>query len=309
MRQTTASQPGVSNQAARHERGNSRLPALALGFFLLGIAASAIWFYRASHHRSATATGSSEGVGTGPLSEGTLAVLKRLGSPVELRFYSLLDPATTSDSLRSFSGRVEQLLSLYQQAAKGQLKVTRFTSLADSSQAAVGDGLRAFNADKGDACFLGIALVGTGHKEALAQLSPDWESALESDLSRALARLIDASAPARPAATPRVDAATIDEVKRKMPNLETVSLEDGAQLLRDAAVSDMKATLADTDAKIKEAEQRLTQAQTGGSDADKQAALKNLQQAQAAQTEKLKQIADRTAAQVEALKKLKSEAK
>ncbi len=306
MKQTLAKQTRFRSGIATREHGSSRVPALALGFFLLGVAASAIWFYQASHHRGATATGGTEGVGTETLSEGTLAVLKRLGSPVELKFYSLLDPATTSDALRAFSGRVDQLLSLYQQAAKGQLKVTRYTSLADASQAAAADGLRSFNSDKGESCFLGIALVAGSHKESLPLLSPDWESALESDLSRALARLVDASAPTRAVPTPRIDAAIIDEVKRKVPNLETVSLDEGSQLLRDAAVTDMKAALADTDAKIHEAEQRLTQAQAGGSDADKQAALKNLQQAQAAQTAKLKQIADRTAAQVEALKQLKA---
>jgi ABC-type uncharacterized transport system involved in gliding motility auxiliary subunit len=242
----------------------------------------------------------------GALSDGTLAVLKRIDSPVEIRFYSLLDPASTSESLRAFTGRVEQLLSLYQQAAHGQIKVTRYTSLADSSQAAAADGLNPFNLDKGEACYLGVAVVQAGQKESLARLSPDWEPALESDLSRALTRVIDASAPARPAAAARVDAATLDEVKRTFPNLESVSVKEGTQKLRDAAVNDMKAALAELDAQVKDAEQRLTQAQTGTSDAEKQAAIKNLQQIQAAQTEKLKQIAARSAAQIEALKQLKS---
>jgi hypothetical protein len=242
----------------------------------------------------------------GALSDGTLAVLKRIDSPVEIRFYSLLDPASTSESLRAFTGRVEQLLSLYQQAANGQLKVTRYTLLADSSQAAAADGLNPFNLDNGEACYLGVAVVQAGHKESLSRLSPDWEPALESDLSRALTRVIDASAPARPATGARVDAATLDEVKRTFPNLESVSVEEGTQKLRDAAVNDMKAALAELDAQVKDAEQRLTQAQTGTSDAEKQAAIKNLQQIQAAQTEKLKQIAARSAAQIEALKQLKS---
>ncbi len=297
---------GFANKPNPRERASSRVPALAAGFFLLGVAVSAFWFYRASHSRAGAGAGMSEAASSGVLSDGTLAILKRLDSPVEIRFYSLLDPASTSDSLRAFAERVGRVLALYQQAANGQLKVTRYTSLADSSQAAAADGLKQFNADKGEACYLGIAVVRNGHKETLAQLSPDWEPALEPDLSRAIAQVLDASAPARAATRPRVDAATIADVKHAFPNLESVSVEDGTRQLREAAVNDMKAALDETDAKIKAAEQHLTQAQTGGSDADKQAALKQLQEAHAAQTEKVKQIAARAAAQVEALKQLKA---
>ena len=269
----------------------------------MGVAASAFWFYYRGANQG---PGPAAAQGEGGLSEGTLAVLRRLDSPVELKFYSLLDPASTSDALRAFAGRVEQLLSLYQQEAHGQIKVTRYTSIADAGQAAAADGLRPFNLDKGDACYLGIAAVRGAQKEVLAQLSPDWESALQSDLSRAIARVIDASGSNRPAAAPRIDAAAIAEVKKTFPDLASISVEEGSQKLRDAAVNEMKAALAETDAQIKEAEQRLAQAQTAGSETEKQAALKNLQQIQAAQTEKLKQIAARSATQIEALRQLKA---
>ncbi len=59
-------------------------------------------------------------------------------------------------------------------------------------------------------------------------------------------------------------------------------------------------------AQIKEAEQRLLQAQSGGSEADQQAALKHLQQVQAEQTEKLKQIAARFKTQVDVFQQLKA---
>jgi hypothetical protein len=267
------------------------------------VAVSAFWFYRGANQGAGNTAAQSEG----SLSEGTLAVLRRLDSPVELKFYSLLDPSSTSGALRAFAGRVEQLLSLYQQEAHGQIKLTRYTSMADASQAAASDGLKPFNLDKGDACYLGVAVVRAAQKEVLAQLSPDWESALQSDLSRAIARLIDASTTGKPAAiAPRISAATVDEVKRALPDFDSISFEDGARKLRETAVNDMKAALADTDAKLKEADQRLTQAQNSGSDAQKQAAIKELQQIQAAQTEKIKQIAARSAAQIEALRQLKA---
>lgn len=292
----------------RPEQANARTTALVLGFFMLGVAASAFWFYRASHPRAGSLGGQNEGAVPGALSDGSMAVLKRLDSPVEIRFYSLLDPASTPDSLRAFADRVNSVLSLYQQAANGQIKVTRYTSLADSSQAAVADGLKPFNADKGESCFLGIGLVRGTHKEALPLLSPEWESALESDLSRAIARLVDASAPARAVAAKAADPAVLEEVKRAFPNLDSVTVEDGARALREAAVNDMKAAVAEMDTQIKDAEQRLTQAQNGGTEAEQQAAMKHLQEVQAQHTQKLKQISARSAAQIEALKQLKAAA-
>lgn len=306
MKLSSSTPSNSARGVRRHEQANARTTALVLGFFLLGVAASAIWFYRASHFRGGTGAGPGEGTASGGLSDGTIAVLKRLDSPVEIRFYSLLDPASTSDSLRGFAERVNQLLSLYQQAANGQIKVTRKTSLADASQAAAADGLKSFNSDKGESCFLGISLVRGTHKEALPLLSPDWESALESDLSRAIARVIDASAPTRPVAARTIDPAVIEEVKRIFPHLESVSVEEGARALREAAVNDMKAAVAEMDTQEKEAEQRLAQAQAGGSEAEQQSAMKHLQEVQAQHTQKLKQITARSAAQVEALKQLKA---
>lgn len=303
MNQLSSNRAGTARWTRANEVASARTISLVVACFLVGVAVSAFLFYRGANQGPGHTAAQAEG----GLSEGTLAVLKRLNAPVELKFYSLLDPASTSDALRAFGGRVEQLLSLYQQEAHGQIKVTRFTSIADASQAAATDGLKPFNQDKGDACYLGVAVVRGTQKEVLAQLSPDWEQALQPDLSRAIARVIDASTPGRPSPTaPRIDAATLEEVRKAFPNLESVSVEEASQKLHDAAINDMKAVVADTDNKIKEAEQSLTQAQNSGSDADKQAAIKNLQQIQAAQTEKIKQIAARSAAQIEALKQLKA---
>jgi hypothetical protein len=306
MKLSSSNPSRFARTEGRHEQANARTTALVLGFFLLGVAASAFWFYRASGSHGGTGAGPDEGAGSGTLSDGTMAVLKRLDSPVEIRFYSLLDPASTSDSLRAFAERVNQLLSLYQQAANGQVKVIRSTSLADASQAAAADGLRSFNSDKGESCFLGISLVRGTHKEPLPLLSPEWESALQSDLSRAIARVIDAAAPARPVAARALNPAVFEEVKRKFPNLESVSVAEGERALREAAVNDMQASVAAMEPQLKEAEQRVAQAQTGGSEAEQQAAMKHLQEVQAEQTQKFKQISARATAQIEALKQLKA---
>ena len=102
------------------------------------------------------------------MSAPTRAVLNRLDAPLEIRFYSVLDPASVSDSVTAFARRVDELLSAYQQAAGDKIKVTRFTSESNlNPNAAPADGIHAFNLDKGEACFLGLALVFKGHKESL----------------------------------------------------------------------------------------------------------------------------------------------
>jgi len=157
--------------------------------FLLGIAASGFWFYTVSQRGQAGASNGADSPPTIQLSDATRAVLSRLDSPVEARFYAVLDPASVPDSVTAFAGRVDQLLSQYEQEAGGNIKVVRVTSISSSgADAALADGIRPFNMDKGDACYLGIAVVRAKQKETLSVLEPEWEQALEPDLTRAISR-------------------------------------------------------------------------------------------------------------------------
>ncbi len=282
--------------------GQARTVLLVLICFLLGLGAGAFWYYRASHQKATTTEDSSRG-----LSEGTQAILKSLAASVEVRFYSQLDPAT-SEALRDFSARVDELLSRYEQAAPDKLKVVRHTTRSDSaSDAAASDGLKVFNLDKGEACYLGLAISCNGQKETLAQLSPEWEAALESDLSRAIARVAAPKPAARPVVSSpkQVDPAIIAEVKRAVPNLESVSLADATQTLRVATLKQFAEAAEAMDRAVKTAEAGIEKAQSG-SEADRQAAVKQLQQVQAEHTEKLKQITAHLQAQIAALQQMKS---
>lgn len=284
------------------QAAQARTLLLVLVCFLLGLAVGAYWYYRATN-RNLTNVGEAGS----KLAGSSKAVLKAMDAPVEIRFYSLLDPTSTSDALRAFAGRVDQLLSEYEQEAAGKIKVTRQTTQSDSAaQAASSDGVKAFNRDRGDVCFLGLAIAGNGQKETLGQLSPEWEAALESDLSRAIARLSAAKPAPGFAATsaPELGAAT-EEVRRSITNLDSVSLADGKQMLRDAALKEIMGATDELQRRVKEAQQRISQAQTNGSEAEQQAALKQLQEVQAEQTEKLKQIAARSQAQIQALEQIK----
>jgi hypothetical protein len=121
-------------------------------------------------------------------------------------------------------------------------------------------------------------------------------------------RLIETPRPAAAAALApsEINTNAVQEVKALIPNLGTVSVEEGTRILREAALKDFTAAAKEMETQVKEAEQRLTQAQNGGSDADQQAARKRLQQIQTEQVEKLKQIAARSKAQIDALQQLKA---
>jgi hypothetical protein len=135
----------------------------------------------------------------------------------------------------------------------------------------------------------------------------DWEPAVEADLSRAIERVAQSAKPGKttPVAAP-TDTVALEQVKSIVPNLASVSIEEGTQMLREQALKEFQAATSEMETKVKEAQQQLVQAQNGGSDADQQAARKNLLQLQADQMEKLKQIAAKSQAQIQALQQLKS---
>ena len=309
MRASSAKGLGATLGPGTSEQAGTRTSVLLLVLCLLGIAVSAFWFYSALRHGPAGAEGKTGSPPASLLSDSTRAVLGRLNSPLEVRFYALLDPATVPDSVTAFAGRVGQLLSAYQQEAGGKVKVTSVNSQSNpNANAALADGITLFNLDKGQACYLGVALVLNGRKEPLPHLSPEWEQALEPDLTRAIIRLVDA--PRRPITVPttvsQINTAAIQEVKILIPDLAAVSVEAGRQILQDAALKDFAAAAKEMQTQVKEAEQRLTQAQNGGTDAEQQAAMKHFQQVQAGQTDKLKQIAARSKAQIDTFQQLKA---
>jgi hypothetical protein len=304
MNDLQASNTRRTSKQRTGEQAGARTILLLAVVFLLGIAVSAVWFLIGSKNSE---PGSKPTI---QLSESTRAVLSRLDSPLEIRFYALLDPATVPDSLMAFPAHVDQLLSAYQQGANGKIKVTSIISQSTpSANAARADGIEVFNSQKGDGCYLGLALVIKGHKETVPRLSPEWEQALEPDLTRAILRLLDASrADTVSLVVSQANATAVQEVKALIPNLAAVSVQQGREILQDAAFKDFNAATKEMETQIKEAQQRLTQAHNGGSDAEQQAALKHLQEVQAEQTEKLKQIAGRSKTQIDTFQQLKAAA-
>ena len=163
-------------------------------------------------------------------------------SPVEIRFYSLLGEESSPDSLRAFSGRVDQLLSGYEREAGGKITVTSFNSRSDENlDAAASDGLRVFNLDKGEPSYLGLSVAREDQKESLPRIAPEWEQALEADLTRAILRVSGAESLAeRDGATTQAASDATAEVKRAIPNFDSIPVDQARQILRDAAFKDVQ---------------------------------------------------------------------
>jgi hypothetical protein len=302
MSQSTTDNTSLAERRRAGAGKGVRGMMMGLAFFAAGIGGGAAWFMRAPG-RGASAP---ESGATPALSAATMAVLQRLGSPMEIRFYSLLDPVSVGEDRREFAGRVDQMLARYEAAAGGKIKVARVNTISDAAaNAAEADGIKGFNRDKGEVCYFGIAVVRGGHKEIVASLAPEWEPALESDLSRAIAGVEAGDAPA-PLAAKKANGPTLEAVRRVIPNPDAVSVEEGSRRLRAAAAAQFKKTGQEMEVKVKQAEQRYLQAQSGQSPADQEAAAKELEQAKKEQMAKLKEIAMESQAEIQALQQLKA---
>jgi hypothetical protein len=296
MNSSLENSPVVPKRSSHRKQGSTRTALLIVPAFVAGVALSALWF---NHQHAAPQVEA-----TPALSAGTEQTLQHLSAPVQVRFYSLLDPASVSDSTKAFAGRVAQLLAKYQEQSNGKINLSCIDSQSSSNaNAALADGIKPFNMDKGDACYLGVTVSANGQKESLASLSPDWEQALESDLTRAIART---ATPPDSQVTRPAETAALNNLKSTIPNPESVSLEDVTQMLKQAGLAAFAQATQEMQAKVKEAQDRLLQAQAGQSATDQQTALQNLQQVQADETAKLKQIALDSKDQIDVFTKLKN---
>jgi ABC-type uncharacterized transport system involved in gliding motility auxiliary subunit len=133
------------------------------------------------------------------LSSGTKAILKKLDTPVKIRFYCSQPEAATPDSvfLRTYAKRVEDLLAEYKQAAGGKLVVEKFDPQPDSDaeDSARLDGIEGQQLSSGEQFYLGLAVSLLDQKETIPFLAPNRERLLEYDLSRAISRVVTPEKP------------------------------------------------------------------------------------------------------------------
>lgn len=293
--------PAIDRQTARPS--GRRVLILAPTLVLLGAALAGVWFKYGNPATDSRLPGQD----AVKLSDTTRDLLRHLNSSVEIRFYSVLPPGSAPEPLQDFSRRADRLLSEFQNANESQIHVARIISTAETNaDAAAVDGIHPFNLDKGDACFLGITVASGGQKESLPQIQPEWEPALEFDLARAILRVtaVSPSVVARKG-TP-VSPETTNEVLRLIPDLNGTSLEEGTRMLREATFEKFTATGEQMEKQLKDAQQKLSEARNGGSEAEQQAATKQLQQFQLEQAEKYRQIAVQLQAQLDVFRQLKT---
>jgi len=289
------------------QRAGAKVSVLmAVLFLALAVAG---WFYLRNHNQNALIAGQNPTTPRG-LSEPTMAILQQLHVPVECRFYAPADVASLPEVTASFVARVEQLLSEYERVAAGNIRLTRREPEADSAaRAAAGrDGVLPQADGSGGVFYLGIVVASGGRSETLSPLLPAWEEALESDLSRAIARVSVASATtlvpavtATPTPAP-VDATIAEELVRTIPDLQSRSFDDAAKVLREASLAEFTAAAREMQEQVRLAEQQIAATQ---GQADQQSAVAQLQQLQSEQTAKLKEITARLQQRITVLERLK----
>ena len=126
------------------------------------------------------------------LSQGTRAILKKLDTPIKIRFYcSQAEPSSETVFLRTYAKHVEDLLAEYKQVAGGKLTIEKYDPQPDSDaeDSARLDGVEGQMLRNGEKFFLGLAVVQLDAKESIAFLDPNRERLLEYDLSRAITRV------------------------------------------------------------------------------------------------------------------------
>jgi len=267
----------------------------------------AFWHLR-TRRQPATTGAEGEAGATLKLTGTTLSVLKSLNAPVEIRFYSSLNPGSKPADLSAFAQRVDGLLAQYEQAAGDNLQISRRDPQADSEArgAAAADGVRPWTPDGGGLCYLGLAVAQGDRIELLPQLLPEWETALEPDVTRAIVRVTQAPPPPRPtAADSQTTAAAFSEVERIIPNLASVSLEEGTRILRESTLQEFIAAVKETQPQIDALEQRMREVQGTVSESERQRLLDQLLELQNAQKARLTEINAQLEAQVSALEQLK----
>ena len=131
------------------------------------------------------------------LSPGTKAILAKLDTPVQIRFYCTKNVGTMPVGLTTYSQRVEDLLEEYQQASKGKIAIQRLNPEPDSDaeDSARLDGIEGQPLRTGERIYLGLSVAILDQKQAIPFLTPDRERLLEYDVSRAIARVMTTEKP------------------------------------------------------------------------------------------------------------------
>ena len=131
------------------------------------------------------------------LSPGSRAILKKLDTPVEIRFYCTQSAASMPVMLKTYAQHVEDLLAEYKKNSRGNIEVKKFDPQPDSDaeESANVDRVEGQLLQTGEKIYLGLAVSCLDSRVPIPFLSPDREKLLEYDLSRAISGV---TAPTKP---------------------------------------------------------------------------------------------------------------
>lgn len=131
------------------------------------------------------------------LSDGTRNILKKLDTPVQVRFYCTQNSSTMPVFLKTYAQRVEDLLEEYRKAANGNIEIKKLDPQPDSDaeDSANLDGVEGQMAAGGEKIYLGIAINCLDQKVSVPFLTPDRERQLEYDVSRAISQVTTTQKP------------------------------------------------------------------------------------------------------------------
>jgi ABC-type uncharacterized transport system involved in gliding motility auxiliary subunit len=131
------------------------------------------------------------------LAPGTKAILKKLDSPVEIRFYYSKSETRKPSNLENYARAVEDLLSELHQASGGKIEIKPFDPKPDSEAEDLAnlDGVEGQLLQTGEKFYLGLCVSLDPLKAAIPFLSPEREKSLEYDVARAISQVLSTNKP------------------------------------------------------------------------------------------------------------------
>lgn len=248
------------------------------------------------------------------LSESTMRILGGLETTIELRLFAPGDSAALSADLGAYLMRVENLLAEYERIAAGKLRLIKTDPQTDKAAKAlaVAAGVVPFAGENGEIVYLGLMIANGSRQEAIVPLAPEWEAALESDVSRAIVRvtakiaLATSTVSSTSPATVPIDPAISEELLRTLPNLASQTFDEAAKILREQTLEEFKMAVTEMQSKVSLAQKALAEAQANKNAAAQQEALQAFQAVQAEQADKLKGITARLQERITVLERLKT---
>jgi ABC-type uncharacterized transport system involved in gliding motility auxiliary subunit len=125
------------------------------------------------------------------LSDGTKRILEKIPAPVKVRFYASKSETAMPVQMKTYAKRVEDLLSEYKARSGGKLIVEKYDPAPDSDaeDSANLDGIEAQPLNTGEKFYLGLSISHLDQRVAIPHMSPERETLLEYDLTRAISQV------------------------------------------------------------------------------------------------------------------------